>query len=705
MPKPTLRAALARRLALTLPLALGLAAAGVAQSTAAEAVTIGPGVFEFVIEDMGFDASAPPVDCWPGYTPTHDAWFRVVGSGAGTLRFVATANSANRAVFLYAGEPGALVELDRMCSPSSSDSVEASPARGESLYVRVVKDPGSFANRTLRYVVNVGAQPLAFRVKDTGPAGGGLSWDSPYRNLQQAIDDAARSGAFLRQNMEVWVARGIYKTDETPEAPLGTGDRSASFVLRDWAHVYGGFEGTETSIGQRELFSAADASILSGEINGPTPDDNALHVVRAGTTFNGMGMFHITGVLNGFTILGGNADVQSSSSDDAHGGGLLANRGRTWIYNCTFDFNRSFWGGGGAAVRGGANAVFVNCRFRFNRSGGGAGLMIRDATGRARQCLFQENVADVLGGGMMAWPAFGDMPVHSSTFVRNRAPSGAGLFVGGAGRVDLVASSFHRNANQGGGVPLGASSLATVDPGAHLTTRHVFAEDVAGTLEVAGGGTWTNHSASDFDSYRPNLDLPFQDEPGRRFRAGASTPLADAADPGLLLPDHGDIDQDGIRTEPTPLDLELGPRVVGPRFAASAYEPQATSTESCSPSPNASYASGAELLVYGSDRVADGEMVLRAVGTTGSAGLFIVGTLPGTLPAGEGTLCIADPVRLELIAGTEDTLDYAVDFDLPEALGLLTPGSTLYFQGWFRDTDAGGAPSYNFSSAVRVELR
>ena len=56
---------------------------------------------------------------------------------------------------------------------------------------------------------------------------------------------------------QIWVAQGVYK-------PTTTANRTISFNLNDGVSWYGGFNGTETSIGQRNI--SLYQTVLNGDI-------------------------------------------------------------------------------------------------------------------------------------------------------------------------------------------------------------------------------------------------------------------------------------------------------------------------------------------------------------------------------------------------------------------------------------------------------
>jgi predicted outer membrane repeat protein len=142
--------------------------------------------------------------------------------------------------------------------------------------------------------------------QDAGGLKDGSSWSNAYTDLQSAL-----AATFPEE--EIWVAAGIYKP--------GT-DRDATFILRQGVALYGGFAGNEVTRGQRDPI--AHGAILSGDLNGndnstispaePTRAENVYHVISSSSVGN-------TSILDGFTITGGNANL-NRGQHTARGGGM-----------------------------------------------------------------------------------------------------------------------------------------------------------------------------------------------------------------------------------------------------------------------------------------------------------------------------------------------------------------------------------------------
>jgi hypothetical protein len=89
----------------------------------------------------------------------------------------------------------------------------------------------------------------------------------------------------------------------------------------------------------------------------------------------------------------------------------------------------------------------------------------------------------------------------------------------------------------------------------------------------------------------------------------------------------------------------------------------------------------------------------------GSTGVFFYGGQPAQIPMANGYLCVQpfQPAlfRLAPTAAVGGRAELQLDITTAPQAGAITPGSTWYFQYWFRDTAAGGAGS-NLSDGLRI---
>ncbi|HJR81383.1 MAG TPA: choice-of-anchor Q domain-containing protein, partial [Anaerolineales bacterium] len=185
---------------------------------------------------------------------------------------------------------------------------------------------------------------------------------------------------------------GIYKP--------GT-DRSSTFSLMGGIAIYGGFAGVETSRDQRD--PSAHLTVLSGDLNGddngniasdePARAENAFHVVSSGGNGN-------TAILDGFTISGGNANLDSGTHT-ARGGGMWNGNGSPTLTNVTFAGNTSLELGGGMFNENNSRPTLTNVSFLNNSSEGGGGLANHRSTPILTNVVFVNNNASYSGGGAL----------------------------------------------------------------------------------------------------------------------------------------------------------------------------------------------------------------------------------------------------------------------------------------------------------------
>jgi hypothetical protein len=265
------------------------------------------------------------------------------------------------------------------------------------------------------------AVEILFVNADAPANGNGLSWETAFDELWEALDAAATDPTVA----EIWVAEGLYTPDR------GFGDREDSFDLVDDVALLGGFAGGEDSAEERD--PDANPTVLSGDFNGDDSasdvdgdglveffnyDDNALNVVA--------GMAAAGARLDGFVVKSGNADFDGDALRG--GGGVFLFDCAATVADCVFRLNTAGTEspdvggfGGGLFILGGEVSVH-DCLFEDNRGMNGGGLAIGsrpdlstdlDVVATIERCAFRRCFSDFQTGGAM-WTATGD-PIEQST--------------------------------------------------------------------------------------------------------------------------------------------------------------------------------------------------------------------------------------------------------------------------------------------------
>lgn len=281
---------------------------------------------------------------------------------------------------------------------------------------------------------------------DANGLGNGSSWDDAYRYLQDALADASS----LKTTVEIRVARGTYRPDQSLAHPEGTRDRLASFVLADDVAVKGGFAGVNAADPDARD-TVVYETILSGDLAGDdipvldpcdllterTRGENSLAIVRAWSCSR-------SAALDGCTITGGSAigiDGRTAGGSGLYLHGSTDAPSSPSIRNCTFIANHGAGGGAVHASQGGPE--FVNCLFIGNVSVGvGAAIYAHpaDCTSGACQfvvkgCAFVDNHAADKGGALHVADGTGSL-IENCMFARNSSARGGAVFVdSGGGRV------------------------------------------------------------------------------------------------------------------------------------------------------------------------------------------------------------------------------------------------------------------------------
>lgn len=216
------------------------------------------------------------------------------------------------------------------------------------------------------------------------PNGDGQTWNTAFNDLRTALNSSTVGD-------QLWVMTGTYR----PTGP--NGDRSIAFEVKSDTSIYGGFNGSESRLEERD--PAVNLTILSGDLNGndiggpthPSHQENSHHVVWV--SWAGP-----PAILDGLVITGGNA---SQGVPDG-GGGIVVLASAVEVINCTISNHR---GGPGSGARGGAitipnggNITLKDSRVFNNFANRGGGIYGNLAGLWITNCDFSNNTAGVFSG-------------------------------------------------------------------------------------------------------------------------------------------------------------------------------------------------------------------------------------------------------------------------------------------------------------------
>lgn len=394
----------------------------------------------------------------------------------------------------------------------------------------------------------------------------GIEWATAFESLQDALDEADT----IDDDVEIWVAEGIYKPDEGSSQT--DDDPQSSFELRSGVSIYGGFAGTEESRDQRCV--EKHETILSGDLLGNDgPDfqnyiDNACNVVTAfcgdsepGCADEQPSCIAETVVLDGFTIRAGYSKY-SPGQCNGRGAGMWVRRASPTIQNCTFVENWADVGaglaqgngscadlvqcrfidnfaqyeGGGLFLGGGSSPDVLGCSFLGNtggdqaaqQGGTGAGVHIRNQSAPTfANCLFSGNFvsgpasANRKGGGMFV-DDNAQVTLINATFSQNTAPvSGGGLGIHSTSSANVYNSIFWGNSDSGG-----TDESAQIHNVGTLTVEYSCIQGLsayAGTGNIGDDAMLHNPSFLDADG-KDNVAGTEDDNLRLHYKTSAPTP-------------------------------------------------------------------------------------------------------------------------------------------------------------------------------------
>lgn len=268
-----------------------------------------------------------------------------------------------------------------------------------------------------------GSAQITVRYVKQGASGDGSSWAKASGDLQEMIDQSQAGD-------QVWIASGVYKPTQLLDAKRF---RSFAFRLKEGVSLYGGFQGTETTLKERARTNNDDTyapveylmlheTIIDGNVDGNQEqwirkmDDGSKVRYSFQITGNEQNANHLLFLeevaqkpmtIDGLTLCNAYADVFQVYA----GGAALYARGAVTLSHCRIHHNAAKNKGDGISFYGGAvtllngkGAEVSHCLFSHNFAfdpgnvASGGSLYIENGT--VRNCRFEHSVSLDEGGAL-----------------------------------------------------------------------------------------------------------------------------------------------------------------------------------------------------------------------------------------------------------------------------------------------------------------
>jgi len=240
-------------------------------------------------------------------------------------------------------------------------------------------------------------QAILYVDKNATGNNNGSSWANASPSLKYALENIGSL------TTEIWVAKGTY----TPDAS----DRAKSFniISNNSLKIYGGFDGTETTIAQRDIL--ANPTILSGDLN--NDDAGAISFSNTTTVENTHNIVKISAedvLLDGFTITNANGNGALGAEQEGGAIEILPSVKKLVLKNCIISNNTVKRGGIISAIDANADisVSFINSTFKNNLAAFATIYYSRPNSGKTHNFtsinnLYHNNATDNVNGNGLFW--------------------------------------------------------------------------------------------------------------------------------------------------------------------------------------------------------------------------------------------------------------------------------------------------------------
>ncbi|HIN83350.1 MAG TPA: hypothetical protein EYM90_00450 [Phycisphaerales bacterium] len=356
-----------------------------------------------------------------------DVWFKFVPANSGFHNFsTCDLTSFDTSMVLYESDCTLQVACNGDATPENGcqdfhSAIDYNLTAGVPYYIRIGGFDGITGAGTLTIdpQTNGGSTTWYVDISNTAP-GSGTDWDSAFTYVQDALNIATG-------NDQIWIAEGTYTPTDTDNQK---DPREASFRIHSSLEIYGGFQGNETSISQRDPYLYR--VILSGDLYGDDDfggmNENAYHVIQID------GNVAAEPILDSLFIVSGNADDAGANK---YGAGIIVINSSVSsglsakISECTFISNNAENGGAIATYTSNDRLFLDRVIIRNNNAEQNGGAIYNNGSLLLSNSLIVGNTAGAAGAIYCASDS--STTITNATLVQNRADYIGGLVIRGSG--------------------------------------------------------------------------------------------------------------------------------------------------------------------------------------------------------------------------------------------------------------------------------